>query len=69
MGLLMAVDRLRKIRETTAIDRLHAIRDTLNRDPEAAHSEADDVLLWLAGDDVAAAYQEVVDACGWWACA
>jgi hypothetical protein len=39
----------------------------LSHDPESAHSEAERVLLELAGDEVAAAWRQVVDACRWWA--
>lgn len=38
-------------------------------DPEAAHSDADKILLELAGPDVRAAYERLVERCRWWASA
>jgi pyrroline-5-carboxylate reductase len=53
--------------ESEAIRRLDEIAATLASDPEAAHSEADAVLLATVPQTVADAYQRVVDACPWWA--
>lgn len=36
-------------------------------DPERAHSEADDLLLKSAHEDVLAAYERVVARSDWWA--
>lgn len=50
----------------------HAVRelDTIDvRDPERAHSEADDVLLRIVHPDVAEAYNRVAKRADWWAAA
>jgi len=48
---------------------LKSMRD----DPETVHGDADDLLLRYFRDkgyeDVVTAYEELVDACEWWACA
>lgn len=49
-----------------AVQRLDAMQTS---DSEAAHSDADKILLELAGSDVRAAYERLVDRCVWWACA
>lgn len=36
-------------------------------DPEAAHFDADNVLLYFADAEVAAAYHRVAERCSWWA--
>jgi len=38
-------------------------------DPEAAHSEADALLLEAVPTEVAQAYERVIDRQAWWACA
>ena len=40
-----------------------------NADPEAAHGEADDILLRVVPPDVAAAYRRLVKRSRWWATA
>ena len=49
-----------------AVARLDAIDAS---DPERAHSAADDVLLYYADAEIAAAYQRLIDRCPWWAAA
>jgi hypothetical protein len=53
--------------KTEAIKQLDEIAKKHASDPEAAHDEADRVLLALAGSSVEAAYKAVMDACDWWA--
>jgi hypothetical protein len=54
--------------KTEAIELLDVIaKKYASTDPEAAHVEADGVLLALAGPSVATAYVAVVEACDWWA--
>lgn len=52
-----------------AIKELQRIAREHSHDPEMAHVYADDVLLKLAGEEVYEAYESVVKACSWWACA
>jgi hypothetical protein len=53
--------------EDEAVERLRTIQATMTGDPECAHSDADGVLLELAGPNVAEAYRALVGACRWWA--
>ena len=39
-----------------------------NRDNEATHGRADDILIDAADPQVRAAYKRVMDTCSWWAC-
>lgn len=52
-----------------AVRRLDEIAATYSDDPEVAHGEADDVLRAVVPAEVRAAYERVLSACTWWACA
>jgi hypothetical protein len=58
-----------KLSTVAAVERLARIERMLASDPEAAHSDADAVLLACVPVAVRDAYQRVVDACSWWATA
>lgn len=50
-----------------AVGRLEEIAEALSDDCEAAHSEADDVILRCVPAEVVKAYRSVVASCEWWA--
>jgi len=56
-----------------AVAELDRIASSCAGDPESAHSQADQVLLEFAEDmdclEVVKAYEQVINACRWWACA
>lgn len=52
-----------------AVATFDAIAEWAAADPEAAHANADDILLEVAAPEVRAAYERVAEACPWWACA
>ena len=53
-----------------AIKEAVAALDAINSgDPEAAHGEADAILLAAVPPEVAEAYRRLVDRCDWWAAA
>ena len=50
-----------------ALSELKDIRRKAAGDPEAAHADADSVLLAMVDPEIKAAYMDVVKACNWWA--
>jgi hypothetical protein len=51
---------------SAARDRIIARLDAIDTtDPERAHSEADDILLYASDALIAEAYQRVIDRCSW----
>jgi hypothetical protein len=57
---------MRRAAIEAAIARLDAIDGS---DPERAHSEADDVLMFYADAEIVDAYRRAVARCDWWASA
>ena len=52
------------------IDEAIRALDTIDaRDPEIAHSQADDILLHLVPMEVRHAYERLIGRCKWWECA
>lgn len=53
----------------TDVEAIAALDALINYDPEAAHGQADKILLSVVSEEVAAAYARVVERSNWWACA
>ena len=59
----------KRLTKSEAVAKLNELADNPGDDPERTHGTADDVLLAYVPEDVREAYQAVVDASLWWACA
>jgi hypothetical protein len=52
-----------------AITKLKEITLWAKDDSESAHAYSDDILLKVVSSEVAKAYDDVIEAAAWWACA